>query len=106
VTKLGSTRMRPSIATFIGCLNIGWLLPLLYANGVAWHFPWIVTGIVISMTCYFLIAFYMTRLEAAVGIQHRVGRSLLSLGYYVAVFLALALVSLMVKIVARHHGAA
>jgi hypothetical protein len=57
------------------------------------------------MTCYFLIAFYMTRLEAAVGIQHRVGRSLLSLGYYVAVFLALALVSLMVKIVARHHAA-
>jgi hypothetical protein len=98
--------MRPSIATFIGCINIGWALPLFYANGVAWHFPWIASGIIISMLCYFAVAFSMSRLDTAIRIQNPFGKSLLSLGYWVAVIVAYLLVLLMVKLVARDHGAA
>ncbi|HSY09491.1 MAG TPA: hypothetical protein VK840_01115 [Candidatus Dormibacteraeota bacterium] len=94
------------MASFIGCLNIGWALPLLYANGVAWHFPWIVLGIIISMACYFIVVFLMSRFDAAVGIQNPFVKALFSLGYWIAVGLAFLLVLLMVKIVARHHGVA
>jgi hypothetical protein len=97
--------MKPSMASFIGCLNIGWALPLFYANGVAWHFPWILTGIIISMMCYFLIVFLMSRLDAAVSVQNPFSKTVLSLGYWIAVVLAFLFVLLMVKIVARHHGA-
>jgi uncharacterized membrane protein len=96
--------MRPSIASFIGCANIGWALPLFYANGVAWHFPWIASGIIISMICYFAIAFFMARMEPTNGIQNPFGKAVLSMGYWVAVVLAFLLVFLMVKLVARHHG--
>jgi hypothetical protein len=98
--------MGPRIATFIGCLNIGWALPLFYADGVAWHFPWIVTGIIISMSCYFAVVFLMSKLDAAVGIQNPFSKAVLSLGYWIAVGLAYLLVLLMVKIVAKHHGVA
>ena len=98
--------MRPSIASFIGCLNIGWALPLFYADGVAWHFPWIASGIIISLICYFGIALLMTRVEAASGVRNPFGKAVLSMGYWVAVVLAYFLVLLLVKMVARHHGAA
>jgi hypothetical protein len=98
--------MRPSIASFIGCANIGWALPLFYANGVAWHFPWIASGILISMICYIAVAFSMSKLEALVQIQNPFGKAFLSLGYWVAVVVAYLLVLWMVKIVARHHAAA
>jgi len=98
--------MRPSIASFIACLNIGWALPLFYANGVAWHFPWIASGIIISLICYFGTALLMERVEAASGVRNPFGKAVLSLGYYVAVIVALLLVTAMVKVVSRHHGAA
>jgi hypothetical protein len=98
--------MRPSLASFIGCLNIGWALPLFYANGVAWHFPWIASGIIISMICYFAVVLVMTRLETASGVRNPFAKAVLSLGYWVAVIAAYFLVLLLVKTVAKHHGAA
>jgi uncharacterized protein YqhQ len=98
--------MNPQVASFIACLNVGWALPLFYADGVAWHFPWIVLGIIIGMACYFVIPFSMSRLCVTFGQESLVGKALQSLRYSVAMILACFLVLLMVKAVARYHGAA
>jgi hypothetical protein len=98
--------MRPSFVSFIACLNIGWGLPLFYADGIAWHFSWIASGIIISLICYFAIALMMRRIEAEISIQNQYGNPGLSIGYFVAPILSYLLVLLMVKLVAKHHGAA
>jgi hypothetical protein len=96
--------MKSSFATFIGCLNIGWALPLFYKNGIAWHWLWVVAGISISMICYFAVALLMVKLDAAIGIRNPFAKAILSTGYWLAVVLAYLLVLLMVKAVADHHG--
>jgi hypothetical protein len=94
--------MSPSLVSFIACLNIGWGLPLIYANGVAWHFPWIALGIFISMACHFVGVYLMRRLFGK--LTRREQTAVISLGYWVAPILAYCLVLLMVKLVATHHG--
>jgi H+/Cl- antiporter ClcA len=98
--------MRSSLVSFIVCVNISLGLPLMYANGVAWHLPWIVVAVVIALVCHFAGVYFMSRLVSVHGHQDRMRIALLSAGYLIGPIVAFLLVSLMVRLVAKYHGAA
>ena len=83
-------------------MNIGLCLPVFYGKGEACHLVWIVSGFIIAISCYFLISFFMSKLIAQFSPKTFLAKQLLSLGYFIAPFLAYLLVLLMVKITVRH----
>jgi hypothetical protein len=87
-------------------VNIGLGLPLMYANGVAWHLPWIVVAVVIALACHFAGVYLMSRVVKVYGHHDRIRIALLSVGYWIAPVVAFLLVFLMVNLIARNHGAA
>jgi uncharacterized membrane protein (DUF485 family) len=93
--------MRPQIASLIASLNIGLILPVMYANGAACHVGWISLGVVIGFGCYLATSFVLSRLIVTHAPKTFAAKQIFSLGYYAALPLAYVLVLLMVKFVAK-----
>lgn len=96
--------MESPLISFLACLNIGYGLPLLYANGIAWHFGWVALGIFISMTCHFAGVYGMRQLGGRLTHREPTRTLVLSVGGWIAPVVACLLVLLMVKMVGMHHG--
>jgi hypothetical protein len=93
--------MRPQIASLIMSLNIGLILPVMYANGAACHLGWILLGVAIGFACYLATSLIMSRLSVAHTPKTFIGKQMFSMGYFASLPLAYFLVLLMVKIVTK-----
>jgi hypothetical protein len=91
--------MRPSIASLVASLSIGFCLPVFYGNGEASHLGWMIFGLLIGGGCYFLVSLLMSRLDAAFKPRSIAAKQLCSFGQYVSPLFTCCLVLLMFKIV-------
>jgi hypothetical protein len=92
-------RMRPSIASLVASLCIGFCLPVFYGNGEASHLVWMIFGLLIGGGCYFLVSFLISRLDAIFNPKNFAAKQLRSFGQYASPLFTCLLVSLMFKLV-------
>jgi hypothetical protein len=95
--------MKARVSSLIACLNIGLIVPAVFANGIAWHLPWIAASLAICLGCYFLVPFIVLKATSRFGTGTIAVKALESLGYMAALFLAYFSVMLMFKSAFKGH---
>ena len=94
--------MCESIGTLIVTLNIGLILPVLYANGAACHVGWMVFGLLLGVGIYFLVSRAMFRWYEILKPQSFVAKQLFSFGFIVSPLLTFCLFLLILKTFVKH----